>query len=424
MKKSYLTLAAMAMIMASCSNEVLIDNEDGQTDVAIGFSTFSDLTTKADPSKTDLEYYHGTFAVYGTKKSTVDNAISKVFDATTITYKAGATTPNDWTYSPYRYWDKQANYNFIAVAPSSDIVEYSIATGKEVGDAANDFVTVEGGYTLKGQNLQATATAAEIVKGFTGIAPSTDTDIMVSVKNAQVGASHDAVVNLLFHHILAKLNVTVAKAEVLDKAEVKVDSIVISGLDNKGIYSEKAYVAPSTFVKATGNYVPGTVYYDDEKGKTLTNVTGFNENTDVSSYYVAKAKVSGWYSLSSEQVDSKDYALMYKAAEDAKDNTLSNTTDSDPRKVVPTYFIESLVMPQSLAAEKLTLKYSITTKDDQNKTYTENFTYQMDLKKAFNDGFFDRCNYTLNFTIQPDVIKFDATAVVWDDQEAVNITIE
>lgn len=103
MKKSYLTLAAMAMIMASCSNEVLIDNEDGQTDVAIGFSTFSDKATKGDVDvNTNLEYYHGTFAVYGTKKSTVDNTISNVFDATKITYQNGATTPNDWTYSPYR----------------------------------------------------------------------------------------------------------------------------------------------------------------------------------------------------------------------------------------------------------------------------------------------------------------------------------
>lgn len=419
MKKSYLTLAAMAMIMASCSNEVLIDNEDGQTDVAIGFSTFSDKATKGDVDvNTNLEYYHGTFAVYGTKKSTVDNAISNVFDATKITYQNGATTPNDWTYSPYRYWDKQANYNFIAVAPNATVVKYTKAATAEVGDAANDFVTVDGGYTLKGQNLQATATTAEIVKGFTGIAPGTDTDIMVSVKNAQVGASHDAVVNLLFHHILAKLNVTVAKAKVLDDAVVKVDCIEIAGLDNKGNYSENAYVAPSTFEKATGTYVSGTIYYNDEAGTDLTDVTGFDASTDVSNLYVAKAKVSGWSSTTA----TTGYALKYVAVDGATDNTLVKVNEEN--KVVPTYFIESLVMPQAVASETLTLKYSITTKDENDTPYTENFTYKMDLKDAFANGFFDRCNYTLNFTIQPDVIKFDATAVVWDDQEAVNITIE
>lgn len=421
MKKSYLTLAAMAMIMASCSNEVLIDNESGQTDVAIGFSTFSDLATKGDNTvKTNLEYYHGTFSVYGSKKSTVDQAISHIFAADKITYSDGATTPNDWTYSPYRYWDKQANYNFIAVAPSSEIVEYSIATGKEVGDAANDFVTVSGGYTLKGQNLQATATAGEKVKGFTGIAPSTDTDIMVSVNNAQVGASHDSEVKLLFHHILAKLNVTVAKDAVLNNAVVTVDSIKISGLDNKGTYSENSYKAP--FEKATGTYVSGTTYYNDEFGKTLTDVSSFDASTDVSNLYVAKTKASGWSSLSAVKVGGKNYTLNYAAATGATDNVLADATSATV--VVPTYFIESLVMPQAVAAEKVTMKYTIVTKDAQNNEHKENFTYQMDLKDAFANGFFDRCNYTLKFTIKPDVIKFDATAVVWDEQDAVNITIQ
>ncbi len=371
MKKSYLTLAAMAMIMASCSNEVLVDDSEmgGATDLAIGFSTFSDLSTKGDATvKTNLEFYHGTFDVYGSKISTVDQSISHIFVADKITYSNGATTPNDWTYSPYRYWDKQANYNFIAVAPSSNIVEYSIATGKEVGDAANDFVTVTGGYTLNGQNLQTTATTAEIVKGFTGIAPSTDTDIMTSANVPQSGSSVTAstVVNLTFKHILAKLNVTVAKASSLDAANVEVKSLEITGLEDHGTYSEKVYDATT--------------------------------------------KKSGWTS----SVENSAYKLAYSGAQELNASTGA-----------PYYFIESLVMPQGTATtdEVLTLKYTITTGTGTD-THEENYTYRMKLADAFADGFLDRCNYTLKFTIDPLVIKFDATATVWAEQTAVNKKID
>lgn len=378
MKKSYLTLGALAMIMASCSNEVLVDNESGQTDVAIGFSTFSDLTTKADPTKENLEKYHGSFTVYGTKKN--GNEVQKVFDAVKTNYVADADDQDatgEWHYSPARYWDKQATYNFIAVAPSNAIVKYSYTS--EVGESGADFVTVDAaGYTLKGQNLQSVATSTEKKVGFygpsaVGNSSSDDTDILTSAVNPQTGSNHDAKVELIFKHILAKLNVTVAKSKVLNGAVVKVDSIVISGLDNNGKYVESNYDA------------------------------------------AVSPKVSGWNSTSAVQVNSADYVLKYKVASaTATDNILAEAVKQadNSYKVVPTYFIESLVMPQAIAAEKLVMKYSITTTDENNVPYTENFTYSFDMKDAFS-SFYDRCNYNLKFTIAPDVIVFDATSYEW-----------
>lgn len=422
MRKSYLTLAAVAAIMASCSNEVLIDDiKSGDTDVAIGFSTFSDKATKGDATvNTNLEYYHSSFAVYGTKKSTVTNTVGSVFDATETKYTPDETQQNgtgEWKYATPRYWDKQANYNFIAVAPSADIVKYSIATDKEVGDEANDFVTAEAaGYTLVGQNLQATATAAEKVKGFTG-ASGEDTDIMTSANADQAGSSVTAstVVNLTFKHILAKLNVTVAKAMVLNDATVKVKSIEITGLDDKGTYSEKAYVAPGTYKKATGTYVAGTTYYTTSTGDQEVDATSFVAGTtDVSTYFV-DAQKSGWTSSASGAT----YSLKYEAASSATDNELADATSATA--TVPSYFIESLVMPQGVSAEKLTLVYEITTGTGSD-THTEEFAYNMDLNKAFT-SFMDRNNYTLKFTIEPLVIKFDATATLWADQPAQSVTI-
>jgi len=421
MRKSYLTLAAVALVMASCSNEVLIDDiKSGDTDVAIGFSTFSDKATKGDTGvNTNLEYYHSSFAVYGTKKSTVTNNVGSVFDATATAYTPDETQQNgtgEWKYAIPRYWDKQANYNFIAVAPSAAIVKYSIATDKEVGDDANDFVTVDEGCTLVGQNLQATATTAEIVKGFIG-GSGKDTDIMTSAKASQAGSevTGTTVVNLTYKHILAKLNVTVAKAMVLNDATVKVKSIEITGLDDKGTYSEKAYVAPGTYKQAAGTYVAGTTYYTTNTGAQKVDATSFVAGTtDVSTYFV-DAQKSGWTSSASGAT----YSLKYEAASSATDNELADATSATA--TVPSYFIESLVMPQGVSAEKLTLVYEITTGTGSD-AHTEEFAYNMDLNKAFT-SFMDRNNYTLKFTIEPLVIKFDATATLWADQPAKEITI-
>ena len=126
MRKSNLVLiAAAAGMLASCSNEkFLSDNQDVQA--PIGFASYSNKLTKA--TETDLEFYHNTFVVYATKKSTIDNAISQVFDggaSSLVTFKADESAPNNWTYSPYRYWDKQATYNFIAVSPNANVIKHT-----------------------------------------------------------------------------------------------------------------------------------------------------------------------------------------------------------------------------------------------------------------------------------------------------------
>lgn len=375
MKKSYLILAAVAGLFASCSNEVLVDDQPTRTDMpkAIGFSTFSDLSTRVGTA-TDLEFYHNTFVVYGTKKSTVDAAdpVQYVFgdDAsttagntagTTVTFNSGANDPNDWTYSPYRYWDKQATYYFRAYAPEAAPLALNYAAaGNAVNVAANDFVTTAA-YTLVGQNLQATAaTEGEILSGFTGEAGK-DCDMMVSDVVYEEGATHNPDVNLIFKHILAKLNVTVAKAAVLDAAVVNVKSIKIESLKDKGTFSDNDYDG--------GTYA------------------------------------SGWDNVvySAGDAASSTYVLAYNGTE----TTLNASTAAKK------YFIESLVMPQVIAdgQSTLTMVYTITTGTGAT-AHLEKYTATIDMEDAFG-SFFDRYSYTLNLTINPTVITFDAGVSAW-----------
>lgn len=379
MRKSNLVLiAAAAGMLASCSNDLLLDNQDSAQE-AIGFSSYSKNMTKADPTSSDLEFYHNTFVVYASKKSTVDESeIRQVFDGgatSLVTFDEGAKAPNDWTYSPYRYWDKQATYKFIAMAPNASIIKYTWnATASPLTELSGDFVTVATeGYTLYGQNLQYISTQSEIKKGFTTSDQTTKKD--VDLMTSDINTSHQTLVNLDFKHILAKLNVTVAKSSVLNDADVYVRSVEITKLNDNGKYAESNY--------------------DD----------------------AAATKVSGWNTTSTKNAG---YKLSYASGDDTgaitgkgKELADYNTTDN---KAVPNYFIESLVMPQTVPATAddaatLILKYRIVT-GSGDAAHTEDYTYKFNLADAFGT-FYDRCNYTLSFTIAPDVIEFDAKVAEW-----------
>jgi len=365
-------IAVVAIVFAACSSDVVLnDIAESQTDTpkAIGFTSFSEKITRAD---TDLEYYHNTFVVYGTKQSTVDNAIQYVFggkatalgnqDGVTCTYNATAGVTGNWEYVNPRYWDKQAEYDFIAYAPDNAPLRYFYnAANAQVGDVNNEFVT-NADYTLAGTNLQATATTAEKVKGFTGA--GVDLDLMISNPKPQSG-SNNADVALVFKHILSKLNVTFAKADVLNDATVTVTSVEITGLKEKGSYKQSNYV-------------------NDEFTKT-----------------------SGW---AAKEVTGSAYKLA-----------CSNGQELNASGGLPYFFIESLVMPQTIADDQVTLKAKYTI---QTGGYSEDYTYQLDLYdvEALRK-YFDGYNYTLKFTIQPNVIKFDADVTVWDNQPASNQAI-
>lgn len=389
MRKSYLIIAAVATsFLASCSNEIVLnERQDGNEQQAvIGFSSYSEKSTKAGDTNnmSNLEFFHNTFAVYGTKQSTVDGAIQYVFggkaeaagtqDGVTCTYTDDSNPfhGSNWAYVDERFWDKQANYNFIAYAPVADSnpLRYSyVSADALVGGTGNDFVATD--YVLTGKNLQAKATAAAIYKGFN--VNGSDLDLMTSQAQAQAGTDHKQV-PLVFKHILSKVNVVVGKAQSLDNSTVKINSIEITGLKDKGSYSEKKYVKSDT------------------------------EST------------SGW--TANETNSNAAYKLSYTTSDG--EPALPATT-ATTHEINPLYFIESLVIPQAVGdTPKLTLKYTITS---GSGNYSEDYTYEMNLKDAFT-SFFDRCSYNLIFTINPTVITFDATVTPWEQVNSTEILLD
>ena len=375
--KKFLLLAAAATMMVSCVETEKLNNDlpFNEQPTVIGFSSFSEKATRADNGDdsniNNLEFFHSTFAVYGTKQSVNDATdISYIFggdaktaagvkDGTVCTYTNNNNPSfygSNWGYDDPRYWDKQANYQFVAYAPAltSNPLRYEYAaTDSLVGAQGNDFVATD--YILTGKNLQSTPSSDLKNKGFN--VNNQDLDLMTSGIKTQAGSNHDQV-QLTFKHILAKINIMIGKAATLDEATVTIDSVAISSLKDKGSYSEARY------------------------NDTLA--------------------ISGWRPNNVNAND--EYTLKYIKPQEST-LALPQTNNSVAQYL---YFVESLVIPQPIGNEsKLTIKYTI-----KRGEHSEAFTYNMDLNEAF-ASFFDRSNYTIKFTIGPSVITFDASAAAW-----------
>lgn len=398
MRKSFYILAAAATMLVSCAQTEKINNDLRTNEsAAIGFTSYAEKATRGDMGNAaNLEFYHGTFAVYSSKKN-ADNTVQYAFggiptaagiqDGVTCTYQESPDAVlGDWKYDFPRFWDKQASYNFIAYAPAlaGNPIRYSYnADNAEVGADGNDFCFSNGSFVLTGTNLQVNAGTTEINKGFTGL-NGKDMDIMTSNnlsgndKSVSInGATRNAgdFVNLTFKHILSKLVVTVNKAQSLYGYNVTIKGIQITGLKDKATaYSEKIY-------------------------------TEGDPNADPVVY-----PASGW--TVSETNDDDNYTIVYDGAEQLlNDGTITNSVWTAG---APYYFIESLIIPQTLTSSndiKLAIQYNIT-KD----SYNDDRADEIDLKTiAQFSRLLDRHKYILNIVVGPEAIKFDATATGWAD---------
>ena len=180
------------------------------------------------------------------------------------------------------------------------------------------------------------------------------------------GASSVEDVNLSFKHILAKLNISIAKDAIFDNVKVLIRDVKVTGLDDTGKYFE-----------ATSN-----------------NNSAWSSSLKDANYQLSWEKADG-YELPKSVTEGNKQVAQYK------------------------YFIESLIMPQSIEeeTEKLTIDYTIVSGSNR-----ENYNYVLSLNDSLGnkvfDNFMESNNYTLKLTIKPNVITFDASTDAWTDQTA------
>ena len=354
--------AAMLTAMTACQNSpVLIETElkditlvQPDSTCPIQFATFANRSTRAVATINDLEFYHPTFKVYGTKTSNEGTKVQSIFEGVTITANiAEGEEPNTWQYDTDRYWDKQADYyQFVAFAPAHAPIAYQHNLVEVNHETASFFSPKD--YTLIGQNLmQGAPAAAEKNAGFTGETDQdgnaiTDCDVMRSAPFAVTEPKTTPVVTLNFSHTLAKLMVTI-KANAAAPYVITVNNMTITGL------------------LSTGNY--------DHK--------------------------DGWKTSGTSTVD-----YHYTAPAQA----LSATAK--------TYFLESLVMPQDISATQvLTLNYTITSGSyTEQFTYTATLADLFNGKATGYSGA-NSYIVNFNIAPEHNIITFDAGVTEWKEDD-------
>ena len=366
MKKQYFMMAIAATMFAACSQTEVIDEVvDNSTPKAIEFTTYAQGQTRAenyDQGYTwNLEDHHTTFKVWAYKNV----ADAKVFDGDVVTHTKTSSDPltYEWKYTNTRYWDKAASwYEFYAAAPEN----FSWVLNENTTDKADDYFTLAN-YELKGDNLNK--------GGFSGYNNSFktlpyDKDLMIADEKNVVNASFYGNVHLEFIHILSRLNITVKKdSRVTDNVNlVKLDVV---DLKNIGNFNENAITATladgiTSRWTAADNYT--TITYDK------------NEIVETTAKHAIQA-------------------LVIPQVAGVTTVKLDGSNITDVKK--PYIRIEYTITPAGGNAETFVAYYNLATA----------FTNSAPTDIAFNEGW----QNTLNITIAPTAITFDANVAPWGE---------
>ena len=253
-------MAAAATMFAACSQSDVLSEAQVQDEAqAIGFSTYSNKSTRAI-ADTDLEKYHETFGVwtfktYGTTESVV-----------MPNYQVNKPTSGDtWVYAgvgaqELKYWDKRASYTFHAYAP--------YASGVAIDGATKD-ISIPSGQYAANENLQDSFSETLNTNDFSGVGGNVDnasTDWMVAdVISRDVKENGLVVEN--FRHTMAKL-IVCFKTEDTFAHTITLNSVSVNNVHGTGSYnSATGWTATGTAKSIdgkVGDIVKEKTYYSME----------------------------------------------------------------------------------------------------------------------------------------------------------------
>lgn len=281
MKKSYLMILAAVALFASCYESDTFKGaaQEQKADQPLSFTAYADKVTKAGNS-TALQDFYTVFGVYGWKtvaktdgsgqenQSVFENVPNEYFatDAKgNVVYNGEGDKPSKewglpepfkgaWYYKDVRYWDKMAtSYQFFAIAPYDEAATpvYTVTpSAPNATDAQknNNFsiysesnkYDISTEYNLARTNLAATPVSeAEAPNGeltYSGFKK----DFMIAEKKFATpkGTVTTSDVQLVFHHILTKLNVKIQKSENYKAQQqvLKVNKLEVANLAKEGYY--------------------------------------------------------------------------------------------------------------------------------------------------------------------------------------------
>lgn len=486
MKKNLFIVAATALVFAGCTDkELRTDIQEEQLE--IGFTTYSSVLTRgtvldpADPSENNglnlanpLENYNSTFKVWGSKYVNTDTTV--MFNAQVVSY---STTGDKWEYSPIRFWDKSAKkYDFYAASPSGkdwvwddehkhlSLVDFPVS-------GTNRVTTAHGtGTAAFGVNA---SIAADAVMSYEG------EDLMVSNDIDNYTNYTSDAVHLHFNHILSRLNIGVRKSNDLGGYTVKLKSLEVYNMVNKGTFNEnnaaadptgtiarwtqsttatdKFFETPMSYTNTDGGLaisftVDSAKYQYVYQGLVIPQAVGYDTTVLVKNYQENQtpahfridgqdAKHAGTdsdskpYIVIDYEIWTKDVAAVNYTKETAYDYNIANNlynegfvTEGQENGSGGTYTKETAYdQNEDFAKEGAAVAGTVKTpaidaaKIDGYKYYynlADVFNGNADTAVAFNEGW----QNNLLITLAPTAINFDAEVFDWNDGTTTEVDIE
>lgn len=205
MKKSLLMLGAAAMMLASCTQNEVVEVAESR---AIGFDAFVGNTTKADITDANIREFY----VYGG----YDNNLTNVFN----NVKVSSTDGSNWTYTNTQYWTASKTYKFQGYAPEN-----------------------------------ATASAGENGVNFTNFVADGTTDLLASAvetKTIDATISNSSDIQLTFRHVLSKIKFKFTTD--LANVNISISALTVKSLPNKGTYTNNGATGSTWNVSESGDY--------------------------------------------------------------------------------------------------------------------------------------------------------------------------
>lgn len=446
MKNRIFIIATTALVFAGCSDTDSVKQDIQNNTDAISFTSYTDKQTRATENsdaqnKWDFFNHHETFQVWG-YKNTSETA---VFDGDVVTVASdGAATPTyTYTYSPLRFWDKAASmYEYYAAAPSGtdggwNFVDDNITAANITANAGQNKGYFTTSSTLTPANLS-TSSNLVYTNSFKG---SGDIDKLIAEKSTVPYANFKSKVNLLFIHILSRLNVTikadenlVAPANNVNKQKIVMTSLVIKNLNVFGKFSE------ATNPVATGS---NARWSDQGNPKEYTAVAN-TELTKDAQWVLQSLVIPQDAAYEAVALDGKAHdaiaAVLYA---DVNEYNAAKKTNLTAEQFAALSAAEKTKTPgaSSVAAVStsskpyLVLTYTIQQTHDGTGVAIgtpeapETFEVYYNLANAFalNEGnlaFNEGWQNTLNITIKPDVIEFCADVAEWSTYEERGLRVD
>ena len=361
MKKSYLMIAAAALLVACANNDTF---QEVNNEVAIGFSSqYSSKTTKSEIDDAWMKTPGDKFGVFGYK--TEPTRVVTLFSNERVYYTS------DWEHTSVRYWDKSADdaYDFYAYAP------YSATAASFAKDAVAPATTTGFTYNL-GTQVFADATLDATVDLCVAAVEGTDyNECFYGANNDQVSDGH---VSFTFDHVLSKLSFNVKKVETLT-ATVTLNALKME------------------FPSATSvNWA--------QKSKSVT----LGNKTAATPVYVGDITYGGY---AAPTADSYTVTIVSGKTQEV---ATTSTAIADAHS----YIVAPNVVADPVQNHNINVKVEYTINYGDNIIETQTATGIAEI------NFVENYHYTLTITIDPAKIEFDVDAVHgWDEPHYANVDV-